>query len=95
VDSDLRVVDNTDQRRYELWLGDTRAGMIAYQAGPDAIQLIHTEVDPAFAGQGLGGRLVGGALDDIRASGRKLVPICPFVRAYLRRHPEYEDLVAP
>ena len=56
--------------------------------------LVHTEVDPAFAGQGLGERLVAGALEDLRACGLKLVPQCPFVRAYLRRHPDQTDLVA-
>ncbi|HEU4425454.1 MAG TPA: GNAT family N-acetyltransferase [Pilimelia sp.] len=92
--TDSRVVDNPHARRYELWLGETRAGVIEYRMAPGTIQLIHTEVDPAFAGQGLGGRLVAGALDDIRARGLKLVPRCPFVRAYLRRHPEHDDLVA-
>ena len=56
--------------------------------------LVHTEIDPAFEGQGLGERLVAGALEDLRARGLKLVPQCPFVRAYLRRHPDQADLVA-
>jgi uncharacterized protein len=58
------------------------------------VVLIHTEVEPAFEGQGLGARLVAGALEDLRARGLKLVPQCPFVRAYLRRHPDQADLVA-
>jgi predicted GNAT family acetyltransferase len=58
------------------------------------VLLVHTEIDPALEGQGLGDRLVAGALDDLRAHGRKLVPLCPFVRAYLRRHPDQADLVA-
>jgi predicted GNAT family acetyltransferase len=91
---DLRVVDNPQASRYELWLGATRAGVIRYRSEPGAILLVHTEVDPAFEGQGLGARLVAGALDDLRARGRKLVPLCPFVRTYLRRHPEDADLVA-
>jgi predicted GNAT family acetyltransferase len=91
---DLRVVDNPQASRYELWLGATRAGVINYRSEPGAILLVHTEVDPAFEGQGLGARLVAGALGDLRARGRKLVPLCPFVRAYLRRHPEDGDLVA-
>jgi uncharacterized protein len=93
VETDPRVVDNPEELRYELWLGQTRAGLIAYQRKPGAIVLLHTEVDAAFGGQGLGGRLVAGALDDIRARGLRLVPVCPFVRAHLRRHPEYNDLV--
>jgi uncharacterized protein len=88
-----RVTDNPDERRYELWLGTTRAGLIEYLAEPDTVLLVHTEIDPAFAGQGLGERLVAGAIDDLRARGLKLVPLCPFVRAYLRRHPDQADLV--
>lgn len=55
--------------------------------------LVHTDVDPAFEGRGLGSRLIGGALADIRARGLLFVPLCPFVAAYVRRHPEYADLV--
>jgi predicted GNAT family acetyltransferase len=88
-----RVSDNPRASRYELWLGTTRAGMIEYRAEPGVVVLVHTEVDPAFAGQGLGERLVAGALADLRARGLTLVPLCPFVRAYLRRHPDQADLV--
>jgi predicted GNAT family acetyltransferase len=48
---------------------------------------------PSLENKGLGARLVAGALDDIRARGLRVVPFCPFVRAYIRRHPEYADLV--
>ena len=89
-----RVVDNPEQSRYELWVGSTRAGLIQYlPEEEDTVLLVHTEVDPAFAGQGLGERLVAGALADLRARGLKLVPLCRFVRAYLRRHPDQADLV--
>ena len=89
-----RVTDNPRASRYELWLGTTHAGFIQYRAEPAAVLLVHTEVDPAFAGQGLGEQLVAGALADLRARGLKLVPFCPFVRAYLRRHPDQAVLVA-
>jgi predicted GNAT family acetyltransferase len=89
-----RVTDNPRASRYELWLGTTRAGFIQYRAEPGRVVLIHTEVDPALAGQGLGERLVAGALADLRAHGLKLVPLCPFVRAYVRRHPDQAGLVA-
>lgn len=90
---DLRVVDNPKELRYELWLGATRAGFIQYRSEPGVILLVHTEVDPAFEGQGLGARLVSAALDDLRARGLKLIPLCPFVRAYLRHHREDADLI--
>jgi uncharacterized protein len=89
-----RVTDNPQASRYELWLETTCAGFIQYRTEPGMILLVHTEIDPAFAGQGLGERLVAGALEDLSARGLKLVPLCPFVRAYLRRHPDQADLVA-
>jgi uncharacterized protein len=91
---DVRVTDNPEEQRYELWLGTTRAGFIQYRTEPGTIVLVHTEVEPAFEGQGLGARLVAGTLDDLRARGLTLVASCPFVRAYLRHHREYADLVA-
>jgi uncharacterized protein len=57
--------------------------------------LVHTDVAPSAEGQGIGSRLVAGALDDIRSRGLRVVPVCPFVTAYLRRHPEQRDLVVP
>jgi predicted GNAT family acetyltransferase len=89
-----RVTDNPQASRYELWLGTTRAGFLQYRAKPGTLLLIHTQVDPAFAGRRLGERLVADTLADLRARGLKLVPLCPFVRAYLRRHPDQDDLVA-
>jgi predicted GNAT family acetyltransferase len=88
-----RVVDNPDELQYELWLGQTRAGFLAYRREHAAVVLRHTEVDPAFEGQGLGSRLVAGVLADLRNRGLKVVPRCPFVAGYLRRHAEHQDLV--
>ncbi|HET7521082.1 MAG TPA: GNAT family N-acetyltransferase [Candidatus Limnocylindria bacterium] len=90
-----QVVDNPTEQRYELRDGEQLIGTITYRARPDRITLIHTEVDPAYEGRGMGSRLVRGALDDIRGRGLKLVPRCEFVRAYLARHPEESDLVVP
>lgn len=92
--TDIRVVDNPAARRYELQLDGAVAGVIGYALGDDAITLFHTEVDPSYEGQGLGAQLVSGALDDIRARGLRMIPLCPFVRSYLERHPEYANLVA-
>jgi predicted GNAT family acetyltransferase len=88
-----RVVDDAAEHRYELWVGDARAGVIEYESRPGVVVLIHTQIDAAFEGRGLGSRLIAGGLRDIRARGLKLVPICPFVRSYLRGHPEERDLV--
>ena len=83
-----RVVDNPDESRYELWLDDRLAGEIRYAASDGTIVLIHTEIDRGLEGQGLGNVLVQGALDDLRERGIEYVPVCPFVRAYLKRHPQ-------
>ena len=91
---ELTVADNPDERRYEARLGSEVVGFITYHLRPGRITLIHTEVDPTTEGKGIGSRLVAGALDDIRDRGLVLEPLCPFVSAYLRRHPDYADLVA-
>jgi uncharacterized protein len=89
-----RVIDNPNELRYELWSGDALVGTIRYTRNGNVVTLVHTEVDPAFEGRRLGTALVAGALDDLRARGKRLIPLCPFVIAYLRRHPEYADLAA-
>lgn len=89
-----RVVDNPAELRYELWVDGARAGFIAYRREPGAVVLVHTDIDPVHEGKGLGSRLVAGALADLRRRGLRLVPLCPFVASYLRRHPEEAGLVA-
>jgi predicted GNAT family acetyltransferase len=90
--ADLTVRDNPAELRYELRHGDTLVGEIRYRVEPGIVVLVHTEVSRASEGQGLGARLVAGALDDIRARGLRVVPFCPFVLKYIRRHPDYADL---
>ena len=87
------VRDNEAAHRYELLVGEERVGELIYRARDGVVTLIHTEIAPQFEGHGLGDQLVAYALDDIRARGLRIVPLCPFVAAYLRRHTEYEDLV--
>jgi hypothetical protein len=94
VTGDLTVRDNAADLRYEV-LGEGKVlGEILYRTRPGRIVLLHTEVVPYAEGGGVGSRLVAGALDDIRARGLRVVPLCPFVAAYIQRHPEYADLVA-
>jgi predicted GNAT family acetyltransferase len=88
-----RVVDNPSELRYELWVDDRLAGEIRYTLDEDVVTMVHTEIDPAFEGSGLGQALVGDALDDARASGRRVRPLCPYVAKYIARHPEYADIV--
>jgi predicted GNAT family acetyltransferase len=93
--TDAAVVDNPVELRYELRVGGEPAGLIRYRTEPGVVVLVHTEVFPSAEGRGLGSRLVAGALDDIRARGLRVAPLCPFAAAYVRRHPEYADLVVP
>lgn len=86
--------DNPAENVYELVLDGSRVGVIHYLPTRGALVLVHTEVAEELEGRGLGGRLIRGALDDIRARELRVVPVCPFVTSYLRRHPEYADLVA-
>ena len=90
----VAVQDNPCESRYELLLDSKLVGEILYRLAPDAVVLLHTEVLPSLEGKGLGAQLVAGALDDIRARRLPVVPFCPFVRSYIRRHPDYADLVA-
>jgi predicted GNAT family acetyltransferase len=92
----LTVADRPDELRYEILDDDGElAGFVLYRREPGVIDLVHTDVDPKWEGKGVGAALVRGALDDLRARGLKVRPTCPFVRAYLSRHPEYGDLVTP
>ena len=93
---DLAVTDVPDASRYEARRDDELAGFVEYIRAGNVIVLAHTEVEPAFEGQGVGGQLVRAVLDDIRERGDlEVVPTCPFVAAWLGRHPEYVDLVTP
>ncbi len=85
----LSVRENCAELRYELVRGAEVLGFLLYRIEPDGVVLVHTDVEPAYEGQGLGSILVKGALDDLRERDLRAIPLCPFVRAYIRRHPEY------
>ena len=86
---DAVVVDVPEESRYELRLADRRIGLAAYRLRGNRIAFTHTEVDAACEGRGFGTRLVEGALDHALGRGLEIVPLCPFVAAYVKRHPEY------
>lgn len=89
----IAVADHPEASRYELTVDGDRAGFLTYRMAPGSIALLHAEVDPRREGRGLGTRLVRDALDDARARGLAVRPICPFVVAFIERNPEYADLV--
>ena len=86
------VRDNKTQSRFELDVADGTA-FANYRLTPTAVIITHTETPRALRGQGIASRLVEGALELIRADGRKVVAACAFVADYLHRHPEYADMV--
>lgn len=85
------VRHNEAQGRYEL---DTEHGVAiaVYHQQGDRLVFTHTEVPPADEGKGIGLQIVRAALDDARQRGLKIVPACSFVAAFVRRHPEYQDV---
>jgi predicted GNAT family acetyltransferase len=87
------ITNNAEQSRYEIHLDGTLAGFAEYKLSGTKTVFTHTEIDDAFEGHGLGSQLAGGALDDVRRSGRTAVPLCPFIKKYIERHTEYQDLV--
>lgn len=91
----LSSVRRDDARnRYELTV-DGQTAVCAFNRLKAAVMFTHTEVPEALEGRGVGSTLVRGALDDVRAQGLEVIPLCPFVAAFIRRHPEYLDLVSP
>ncbi len=90
--SDPQVVNNEEAHRFEA-SGEGKTAMLTYRLHPGEIVLIHTEVPPELGGRGLGGRLAHAALEFARARGARVVAKCEFVREYVKRHPEYADLL--
>ena len=91
-----QVRDNPSKSRYEVFSDGRLAGFAQYDLRNDRITMFHTEVNPAFEGEGLGGELAREALDDIRSRGLMVEPLCPFIASFIRHHPDaYLDLVVP
>lgn len=93
TDAEITVRHRPEADRYEIVVGGEVAGHTAYRRDGDVWVFVHTEIDDRFEGQGLGGRLVSGALDDVRRQGIRIVAECPFVAGYIDKHPDYADLL--
>jgi predicted GNAT family acetyltransferase len=87
------VHDQPDLHRFEIHVDGELAGFARYVRKGDRIYFVHTEIDPQFEGKGLGSVLASSALDAVRATGEPVVPLCPFIAAFIEHHPEYDDLV--
>ena len=87
------VTDNPAANRYELHVGDELAGFVNYRRDGQTIDLIHTEVKPAYQHAHLGTQLARFSLDDARRRGLAVLPYCPYITSWITKHPEYVDLV--
>ncbi len=93
MSEDVKVRHDPGQSRYVLEVDGAVHGHADYTEQGEQRLFTHTEVDQDLEGRGLGARLVKEALEDVRRSGKRLVPLCAFVNAYVERHPEWRDLI--
>lgn len=84
---------NASEHRYEIHVDGTLAGFTKALVDGDVVTFPHTVVADEFEGQGLAGQLVTGALDDVRAQGKKVIATCPYVARFIEKHAEYADLL--
>ena len=89
------VTDNPARHRFEIDLGDGEFAFAMYNLLPGAIRFYHTVVPESHGGQGLGTALIRAGLGAARERGLKVIPVCPFFRAYLNKHPDEQDIVDP
>jgi predicted GNAT family acetyltransferase len=78
---------------YEITLDGAVAGHAFIELHGHTVVFTHTEIDPAYEGHGLGGQLARAALDDVRARGEHVIARCPFIKAWIEKHPDYQDLL--
>lgn len=89
----IEVRRNDGDQRYEAWVDGVLAGFADYQVTDVLIVFTHTEVGDAYEGQGVGSAIARYALDDVRETGtHRVLPMCPFIKGWMQRHPEYQDL---
>ena len=91
--NDANVTHNEEAHRFEAGIGGLRA-FIAYSRFPGRIVYTHTEVPQPLEGQGVAAKLTRVALDFARVHHLRVVPLCPYVSSFIRKHPEYQDLVS-
>ncbi|WP_433217707.1 GNAT family N-acetyltransferase [Dactylosporangium sp. CS-047395] len=85
---DFEVSDNAGEHRYEIRVDGEKAGFAYYRLDGDTVTFTHTEVEPQYEGQGVGSKLANGALTLAKDAGLNIIAQCPFIAAYIKRHPE-------
>jgi uncharacterized protein len=90
---ELAFIDNRERGRYQALLDGRPIAFSEYETEPGRIVFTHTVVRPEYEGRGVGSRLAKFAINDVRDRGLRITPICPFIRAYVRRHHEYDAIV--
>ncbi len=95
MSEETKVVDNTEEHRYELLLDGQRVGVERYLDLDGQRVFYATEVDPAFGGRGLASVLIHDALTDAVGQGKRVVPVCPFVVRYVGKHHDFDDHLDP
>lgn len=88
----ITVTDNRAANRFEARDGETLAGFADYLRTPELVAFVHTEVDPAFEGRGVGSLLARTAVESVQADGLRVLAVCPFIAGWLVRHPRYAGL---
>lgn len=91
---ELAIKHDESRGRFEAYLSG-QVAFLTYRRMNGSIIFDHTEVPPELEGHGIGGRLAQAALEYARSSHLKVVPLCPFLADYVRKHTEYQDLLAP
>ncbi|WP_395691726.1 GNAT family N-acetyltransferase [Nocardioides sp.] len=92
--TDVETSHNLEAARYEARIDGELAGFAQYQLTDELVVFTHTEVDERFEGRGVGSAIARYALDDVRRGGsRRVLPLCPFIKAWIGKHPDYADLL--
>ncbi len=92
-ENDAKIRHDEKQQRYLLEIDGKTLGFAAYREDNGRLVFTHTEVDPSLEGQGMGSVLIRQSLDDARRRGKRIVPVCGFVAAYIEKHRDWNDLI--
>ena len=93
TETELEIHENDARHRFETTV-DGLDAYVTFNREDGKVSFLHTYVPPELEGRGIAGQLAKYALEHARANGLAVVPHCPYVRSYIDRHPEYQDLVA-